>query len=404
MSSVWSLAAVKNLGKPLALGKVLLGTLVLGMLVGMPAEAHAQPAVPTATQASMVDPMTGNPRYYLLSVEGDRIFVDMGKKDGVMERQVLQIFKTNVSFDHPVNGQKVVGTTYLADVTVIEVGDSFSIAQAPATVLAQLKPGYEVRFRPQDMEQVRSARAQLRDMMAALQVDKETWEQKARREMVRFNNNNNTISATGEYVQFGKEDYYARTQADFNYRLFRRLYALRFGVGSMTGYGPNPRYSEGGVEDPSEYVAYYFGYTQAELRLAPYFSMMPTLQLGLNNDGIGMGFGTDIRIGPELGTNIVLTGGTAARVGTQLGLKYNHFITDRLALSGKAMWENYVTGNSNAPSVRVLLGGQFDLSPALRVVVEGGIGGRDVTAMGPSVSVGLAWNFATGLWWMQELE
>lgn len=399
MVSSWSLSVAAHVGSRLALGG-----LALGVMVGAPAEALAQGAAPTATQASMVDPLTGNPRFFILALEGDRIFIDMGKKDGLMERQVVQLFKTNVSFDHPVTGQKVVGTTYLADVTVIEVSDSFSIAQAPATVIAQLRPGYEARFRPQDMEQVRSARAQLRDMMAALQVDKETWEQKARREMVRFNNNNNTISATSEYVFFDAEDQYSRTQVDFNYRLFRTLYGLRFGVGSMTGIGPNPRYTEGGVEAASEYVAYHFGYTQSEIRLAPFLSFMPTLQLGLNNDGVGMGFGTDVRIGPELGTNIILTGGTAARVGTQLGLKYNHFINDRLALSGKAMWENFVTGDSTQPSVRVLLGGQFDISPALRVVVEGGVGGRDVRAMGPSVSVGLAWNFSTGLWWMQELE
>lgn len=153
--------------------------------------------LPAPAQAASV---VGDSRFYILSVEGDRVFIDMGRQDGVSENQLLQIFKTNVTFDHPVSGQKIVGTTYLADVQVIEVGDAFSIVKAQSSMLPLLKPGYEVRFRPQDLEQVRSARARLQDMAAELAIDAETWEQRARREMVRFNNNNNKISMSAESV------------------------------------------------------------------------------------------------------------------------------------------------------------------------------------------------------------
>lgn len=359
--------------------------------------------VPQSAEAQEVE---ASIRFYVLAVEGDRVFIDMGRKDGVADSQVLQVFKTNVTFDHPVSGQKVVGTTYLADLTVIEVSDAFSIAKAQPTVLAQLKPGYEVRFRPQDLESVRSARAQLREMAAKLQVDEETWEQRARREMVRFNNNNNRISTSTEVVYFSPDDYYNRVQADFTYRLFRGLYAVRFGVGSMNGRGLLDSWNEelGQMQTLPDDVAFYYGYTQMELRLAPYFSLMPTLQLGLNNSGVGFGFGGNMRIGPELGTNIVISGNIANLVGSQVGLSYNHYINERLFLSGRAAWENYVTGSSSDPAVRVLLGLHYDLTRNLQLDLSGGLGGRDIKSMGPSAMVGLSFNFPTGLWWMQEME
>lgn len=342
-------------------------------------------------------------RFYILSVEGDRVFIDMGRQDGVRENQLLQIFKTNVSFDHPVSGQKIVGTTYLADVQVVEVGDAFSIVKAQSSMLSLLKPGYEVRFRPQDLEQVRSARAQLQDMASALAIDAETWEQRARREMVRFNNNNNKISMSAEAVYFDPNDQYTRLQSDFTYRVFRGLYAVRFGVGSLNGRGQTGYNYDLNVEEYGD-VAFYYGYTQLEFRFSPYFSLMPTIQLGLNNDGVGYGFGGNMRIGPELGTNIVVSASAAAYVGGQLGLSYNHYINERLVLSGKAAWENYVTGGNGPGSVRVMLGAHYDLTPKLQLDLSAGLGGRDIENMGPTAMLGLSYNFATGLWWMQELE
>jgi len=345
-------------------------------------------------------------RFYVLAIEGDKVFVDMGRKDGVSDNQTLQIFKTNVSFDHPVSGKKVVGTTYLADVQVIEVSDAFSIVKAQPLVLAQLKPGYEVRFRPQDMEQVRSSRARLQELAAELAIDHETWEQRARREMVRYNNNNNMISTSAEVVSFSPDDHYTRVQADFTYRLFRGLYAVRFGVGSLTGRGMLKTYDTETydyTEAPGN-VGFYYGYSQLELKLAPYFSLMPTLQLGLNNDGVGFGGGGNMRIGPELGTNMVISANIARLVGSQLGLSYNHYINEKLFLSGRVAWENYVTGDTENPSVRVLLGAHYDLTPRLQLDVSGGLGGRDIKAMGPSAMLGLSFNFPTGLWWMQEME
>lgn len=349
--------------------------------------------MPTQVRAEQQD----DGRYYVLALEGDRVFIDMGRKDGVSDNQTLQIFKTNVSFDHPVSGKKVVGTTYLADVQVVEVSDSFSIVKAQPLVLAQLKAGYEVRFRPQDMEQVRSSRARLRELAAQLSIDHETWEQRARREMTRYNNNNNQISTSAEVVYFSQNDQYNRVQADFTYRLFRGLYAVRFGIGELTGVGPT-------YDSTAEKVGFYYGYSQLELKLSPYVSLMPTLQLGLNNDGVGFGGGGNLRIGPELGTNMVISGNLAHLVGSQLAISYNHYINEKLYLSGKAAWENYVTGYSSEPSVRVMLGVHYDLTPRLQLDVSGGYGGRDISKMGPSAMLGLSFNFPTGLWWMQEME
>jgi len=357
-------------------------------------------ATPQATAA----PVTLEPaqRYYVIALDDGRVFVDLGRKDGIFEKQVLQVFRTNVTFDHPVTGAKLVGTTYLGDITLVEISDVFSIAEAQPSILAQLKPGYEVRFRPQDLEAVKSQRAQLDVLVRELALETETWEQRVRREMVRYNNKNNMISAYTEMVQFAPSDAYSRTQMDFTYRLFRGVYAVRFGLGGMNGVG---QVGEDELGEPiHDRVAYYFGYSSLELKLAPYFSFSPIFQMGLNNSGVGYGFGVSARLGPELGTNLEIHGATANVVGAQLGLSYNHYINERLALSGKVAWENYVTGDSDHPSVRVMLGGHYDVLPTIRLDVRGGIGGRDVQNIGPTFFVGLTYNFATGLWWMQELE
>lgn len=366
------------------------------------------PTLPSAARAEE-PPRPGH--FYILAIEDERVFVDMGRKDGITTDMTLQVYKTGVTFDHPVSGEKVVGTTYLTDIKIVEVSDAFSIATPSAAVLAQLKPGYEVRFRPQDLEQVRSTRARLADLEAELRVDKETWEEKARREMLRYNNNNNKVSTTTEMVYFSQDDHYNRIQADFTYRLFRQFYAVRFGVGTLTGRGMVETYIQdsesqetGEWISSTEDVAFYYGYSDLELRVAPYFSLIPMFQLGLNNNGVGAGAGMNVRIGPELGTNLVISGGGARLVGAHIGLSFNHYVSERLYLSGRAVAENYVTGRSAPPAVRVLLGTHYDLTKKIQLDLGAGVGGRDINNMGPSASVGLSFNFPTGLWWMQELE
>lgn len=344
-------------------------------------------------------------RFYILAIEEDKVFIDMGRKDGVETNMTLQVFKTGVSFDHPVTGEKVVGTTYLADIQIVEVSDVFSIARPSAAIIAQLKPGYEIRFRPQDLEQVRSSRARLADLEAELKIDKETWQERATREMVRYNNNNNEISTSMEMVYFSADDNYTHTQMDFTYRLFRDLYGIRFGIGTMTGRGRVYTISEDYdyVESVGD-VGFYYGYSTLEYRPMNYLSFIPRFQLGLNNDGVGVGGGLDLRIGPELGTNMVLSAGGARLVGSHAGISFNHYVTERLYVSGRAAIENYVTGEDSSPAVRVLLGTHYDITKKVQLDLGAGIGGRDINHMGPSVSAGLSFNFPTGLWWMQELE
>jgi len=363
--------------------------------------------VPARARAEAPEP---DGRFYVIAVEGSRLFVDLGRKDGISEQQILQVFKTGVSFDHPVKNTRLVGTTYLGDITVVEVSDVFSIAQTTEALLTQIKPGYEVRFRPQDAQSVQSARVRLRALADELSADSETWEQQVRRELIRFHGNNNKISAYTELVRFKSDDAYVRTQIDFTYRLFRGIYAVRFGLGGLDGVGEvpwNDEYDgEGNLipDTDGDRVAYYFGYSSMEFRLTPFLSLAPVFQLGLNNQGVGYGIGTNLRVGPELGTNLVFTASIANVVGSQLALSYNHFINERLALSGQVAWENYVAGDSNNPSVRVLLGAHVELTKRLQLDVRGGLGGREVNSIGPSAMLGLSYNFASGLWWMQELE
>ena len=140
--------------------------------------------------------------------------------------------------------------------------------------------------------------------------------------------NRSKVSLLYEYVNFTagearkdgpKEDRFQRFEADFLYRIMTILYSIRVGCGVYTGQG-------GEIDvDESKDVGFNYGYTELEFRFHEYFSVMGRVILGLNAPpgreaaGLAGGFEGKIRIGREMGTNLVMGGAILEDIGS-LGL------------------------------------------------------------------------------------
>lgn len=139
--------------------------------------------------------------------------------------------------------------------------------------------------------------------------------------------NRSKVSLLYEYVNFrageGREgpteDNFQRFEADFLYRIMTILYSIRVGCGVYTGQG-------GKIDVPdAKTVGFNYGYTELEFRFHEYFSMMGRVILGLNRPpgqeaaGLAGGFEGKIRIGKEMGTNLVMGAAILEDIGS-LGL------------------------------------------------------------------------------------
>ena len=144
------------------------------------------------------------------------------------------------------------------------------------------------------------------------------------------------------------------------------------------------------------HLAFDYGFTELEFRFHDYFSITPTFQLGMNNDGVGVGGALKIRIGPELSTNLELGGSTASLIGSQALIQFNHWFHPRFKMQSAVIWENYIAGQD---VVRITLGPEFNVTDLISIIGIFGYGGKDVDSMGPTIGLGTAFNFHTGWFW-----
>jgi hypothetical protein len=159
-----------------------------------------------------------------------------------------------------------------------------------------------------------------------------------------------------EYVDFdgklGKGyDQYTQAELDFTYRFLKPVHAVRLGFGTLTGTGgpkdvidlDNACMDESGAYR-CEKVTFSYVYTEVEFRIRPNIAVMFRPQAGLlttdrmettrsdrctGSDTRGCEFFTGvgargrIRLGDELGTNLVLGASFTSRVGTLLEAAYH---------------------------------------------------------------------------------
>jgi hypothetical protein len=146
-------------------------------------------------------------------------------------------------------------------------------------------------------------------------------------------------------------DQYTQAELDFTYRFLEPVYAFRVGFGTLTGTGgpkdqidesPTDNCTDGNGVYYCERVSFSYVYTEVELRVRPNVAIMLRPQAGLlTTDTMDAGPGCDgaeiagcefftgfgargrVRLGNELGTNLVLGASFTARVGTLLEAAYH---------------------------------------------------------------------------------
>jgi hypothetical protein len=188
-----------------------------------------------------------------------------------------------------------------------------------------------------------------------------------------------------EYVQFSTKEHYYRMDMDYLYRAFSNLYSIRMGMGGLRGKGAVYHRAK------PEFSAFYYGYSEVELRALPYLSFINKILLGIHNEGVGAGYEGGLRIGRELGVNLLLGLLAAQRVGTQGLIKLNVPVTDRFTTGGTVSVENFPV--SGETGFRMWIDLSYSIWKTCVADLRVGFAARDIHRTGPNIGGGLFFNF-----------
>jgi hypothetical protein len=165
------------------------------------------------------------------------------------------------------------------------------------------------------------------------------------------------VDLSFEYVDFGgpppgKFDHYYQAEADFMYRFLEPVYSVRLGFGTLSGVGGPKNVIDAHpadcIDDSGTYqcrrVDFSYVYTEVELKLAAHVALLVRPQAGMLttdtmagtasgrcrtaddagcNFGAGLGGRVRLRLGDEVGTNLVIGAGFTSGVGTKLEAAYH---------------------------------------------------------------------------------
>jgi len=113
--------------------------------------------------------------------------------------------------------------------------------------------------------------------------------------------------------------------------------------------------------------------------------------LGIHNEGVGAGYESRVRIGRELGTNLLLGLLAAQRVGTQGLIQLQVPVTDRFTTGGAVSVENFPV--SGEAGFRLWLDMSYSLQEAYAIGLRIGFAARDIHRTGVNVGGGMTFNF-----------
>jgi hypothetical protein len=120
-----------------------------------------------------------------------------------------------------------------------------------------------------------------------------------------------------QYVDFNRlqgNDRYWVGEGSFLYRFGGRIYSLRMGAGAYDGVGgPREQIDQGAMPRA---VGFNFGYSELEIKLSDNVSTLWKVLAGLTDEGLGGGLMTSLRFGDERGTNLLVGGQVASRIGS----------------------------------------------------------------------------------------
>ncbi|HEX8441611.1 hypothetical protein [Archangium sp.] len=153
------------------------------------------------------------------------------------------------------------------------------------------------------------------------------------------------VRISDEYVDFNRfkgNDVYNLFEADFLYRIYTAVHAVRVGFGSYRGTG-TPR-DQLDVDLTGRPVTYTYGFTELELRLHPSLAVLLKGSAGVNRSGLSGGFDLGLRIGSETGTSLLIRGATIANIGQRGSLTLAWDAVKGWPMSGEVVVTNEPIG------------------------------------------------------------
>jgi len=208
-----------------------------------------------------------------------------------------------------------------------------------------------------------------------------------------------------DYNRFLGNDRVWQTEGTFGVRIGDTgVRAVRSGFGVYRGVGGTVRDLDVLNLKPRE-VGLTYGYLEAEFGVVPAFSVIGRLAVGLRDEGVGGGGQLLLRIGSDLGTNLLLggelLGGVGLRSITQLEWKsFERFpILLRIEVTNQPAGFSSRTTDADTSSGDGDVGGRgivqvgFRVTPALLVAARGSFQGRTIQHAGPGFggAVGYTW-------------
>ncbi len=216
-------------------------------------------------------------------------------------------------------------------------------------------------------------------------------------ELQKYGGNRSELQALVETASFGQrqkagisKDEYTHYQVDYMYRIFSVLYSIRMGMGAFQGSSYQ--------KDPSTNILttlprnYYYGYVESEFRVPQTsFSVIGRFLTGINDVGIGSGFEAKVRLGDELGVNLVTALWSASKLGSSASVQLNVPLTDRSGFAGLIAVEDLpVKGDTG---FRMAVDYRYRILSDLDVNSRVGMGARTTEAVGANLGIGFILHF-----------
>jgi len=127
-----------------------------------------------------------------------------------------------------------------------------------------------------------------------------------------------------------------------------------------------------------------------ELRFHPMFGIINRLQLGINDKGFGTGWEGKLRLGEEIGTNMVLGASTAQALGTAAIIQFNWNPGTRFYSSGTMQVTNLPVGGDFGIRLIGELG--FRVRERVWLAARASHNARDVQSGGLGLGLGLVYS------------
>ena len=216
-------------------------------------------------------------------------------------------------------------------------------------------------------------------------------------ELQKYGGNRSKLQALVETASFGErkqlgitKDEYTHFQVDYMYRIFALLYSIRMGMGAFQGTSY--------LQDPSTSIVttvprnFYYGYVESEFRIPQSsFSVITKFLTGINDDGIGSGFEGKLRLGDELGVNLVTALWTASKLGSSASVQLNVPLTDRSGFAGAIAVEDLPAKGDTG--FRMAVDYRYRILDDLDVNARLGMGARTTEAVGANLGLGFILHF-----------